>query len=58
VRTERVQKLVETLERKLAVYAEQATGVERDDRDVAHGWRQICTIEAKCAPPSPSPLTR
>jgi hypothetical protein len=28
------------------VYAEQATGLEAEDREVANGWRTICGIEA------------
>lgn len=36
--------LVVHLERKLAIFAEQATGP--DDLAVSRSWRQICAIEA------------
>ncbi|KDQ09706.1 hypothetical protein BOTBODRAFT_116749 [Botryobasidium botryosum FD-172 SS1] len=44
-REARVQKLVENLERKLAIYTESAYGV--GDRDVGRSWREICQIEAE-----------
>ncbi|KAA1470783.1 DnaJ-domain-containing protein [Dentipellis sp. KUC8613] len=44
-REERVQKLVENLERKLGIFTESATGP--DDRDVASSWRTICSLEAE-----------
>jgi curved DNA-binding protein CbpA len=44
IRAERVRKLVENLERKLAIFSESATGP--NDRDVISSWRQICLIEA------------
>ncbi|KAI6127120.1 DnaJ-domain-containing protein [Pisolithus sp. B1] len=43
-RAERVGKLVENLERKLAIFTESATGP--DDHDVANSWRQLCQMEA------------
>jgi hypothetical protein len=47
-----VDKLVENLERKLALFAEQARGPE--DAEVAGSFRQICQIEAKCVRPASS----
>jgi hypothetical protein len=44
-RKERVDKLVENLERKLAIFAEQAQGPE--DLEVGRSWRTICKIEAE-----------
>ncbi|EEB93196.1 hypothetical protein MPER_08183, partial [Moniliophthora perniciosa FA553] len=43
-RAERINKLVENLERKLSIFTESATGV--DDRDVTRSWRTICELEA------------
>ncbi|KAL4065560.1 X-domain of DnaJ-containing-domain-containing protein [Scleroderma yunnanense] len=43
-RAERVGKLVENLERKLAIFTESATGP--DDYEVTTSWRQICQMEA------------
>lgn len=44
-RTERVQKLVENLERKLSIFTESATGPY--DPDVTNSWRTICQLEAE-----------
>ncbi|KAF9270539.1 DnaJ-domain-containing protein [Marasmius fiardii PR-910] len=44
-RAERVNKLVENLERKLSIFTESATGV--DDQDVTRSWKTICEIEAE-----------
>ncbi|EIN04114.1 DnaJ-domain-containing protein [Punctularia strigosozonata HHB-11173 SS5] len=44
-RKERVDKLVDNLERKLAIFAEQAQGPE--DPEVTRSWRTICSIEAE-----------
>ncbi|KAG0704080.1 DnaJ-domain-containing protein [Suillus ampliporus] len=44
-RAERVQKLVENLERKLSIFTESTTGL--DDPDVSHSWRTICQLEAE-----------
>ncbi|TFK64456.1 DnaJ-domain-containing protein [Pluteus cervinus] len=44
-RAERVAQLVDTLNHKLGLFTEQATGPE--DRDVANSWRTICEIEAE-----------
>ncbi|ESK98220.1 chaperone regulator [Moniliophthora roreri MCA 2997] len=44
-RAERINKLVENLERKLSIFTESATGV--DDRDVTRSWRTICELEAE-----------
>ena len=46
-REERVAKLVETLARKLSIYAESATGV--NDGGVMSSWQTICQLEAECA---------
>ncbi|KAI6144371.1 DnaJ-domain-containing protein [Pisolithus tinctorius] len=43
-RAERVGKLVENLERKLAIFTESATGP--DDNNVVNSWRQLCQMEA------------
>jgi len=43
-REERVAKLVETLARKLSIFAESATGV--NDEEVTKSWRTICQLEA------------
>jgi hypothetical protein len=45
-REERVAKLVETLARKLSIFAESATGV--NDEEVTKSWRTICQLEAEC----------
>jgi hypothetical protein len=45
VRAERVQKLVDNLERKLGIFTESATGP--DDRDVSTSWRTICELETE-----------
>lgn len=45
VRAERVQKLVNNLERKLSIFTESATGPA--DRDVSRSWRTICELEAE-----------
>ncbi|KZT01856.1 DnaJ-domain-containing protein [Laetiporus sulphureus 93-53] len=45
VRAERVQKLVENLERKLGIFTESATGP--DDRQVTQSWRTICQLDAE-----------
>ncbi|KAF5313824.1 hypothetical protein D9619_013033 [Psilocybe cf. subviscida] len=44
-RAERVNKLVETLERKLSIFTESATGPE--DLDVSKSWKTICQLEAE-----------
>jgi len=44
-RAERVQKLVENLERKLSIFTESATGP--DDVEVSRSWRTICQLEAE-----------
>ncbi|KAG7099542.1 hypothetical protein E1B28_001376 [Marasmius oreades] len=44
-RAQRVNKLVENLERKLSIFTESATGV--DDQDVTRSWKTICEIEAE-----------
>ncbi|KAK7462901.1 DnaJ-like protein [Stygiomarasmius scandens] len=44
-RAERVNKLVENLERKLGIFTESATGV--NDRDVTQSFRTICELEAE-----------
>ncbi|KAG6889620.1 hypothetical protein C0992_004576 [Termitomyces sp. T32_za158] len=44
-RKERVQKLVENLERKLGIFTESAVGP--DDSDVTASWRTICELEAE-----------
>ncbi|KAL4244778.1 DnaJ domain-containing protein [Abortiporus biennis] len=43
-REERVQKLVENLERKLGIFSESATGP--DDPEVTQSYRTICQLEA------------
>ncbi|KAG6860464.1 hypothetical protein C0995_010818 [Termitomyces sp. Mi166 len=45
VRKERVQKLVENLERKLGIFTESAAGP--NDPDVTASWRTICELEAE-----------
>lgn len=45
VRQERVNKLVENMERKLSIFTESATGP--DDPDVSTSWRTICLLEAE-----------
>ncbi|KAG6840943.1 hypothetical protein C0991_003127 [Blastosporella zonata] len=45
VRRERIQKLVENLERKLGIFTESATGPT--DPDVSQSWRTICELEAQ-----------
>jgi len=45
VRAERVQKLVENLERKLGIFAESASSP--NDVDVTRSYRQICALEAE-----------
>ncbi|KIJ08176.1 hypothetical protein PAXINDRAFT_18665 [Paxillus involutus ATCC 200175] len=42
---ERVQKLVENLDRKLRIFTESVTGP--DDPDVTRSWRTICQLEAE-----------
>ncbi|KAG2072512.1 DnaJ-domain-containing protein [Suillus decipiens] len=44
-RAERVQKLVENLERKLSIFTESATGLY--DPEVTNSWRTICQLEAE-----------
>lgn len=44
-RKERVDKLVEQLERKLGIFAESATGP--NDPQVTQSYRQICQLEAE-----------
>ncbi|KAI0076667.1 DnaJ-domain-containing protein [Panus rudis PR-1116 ss-1] len=44
-RAERVQKLVENLERKLSIFTESATGP--NDREVSESFRTICQLEAE-----------
>ncbi|KAK0200399.1 X-domain of DnaJ-containing-domain-containing protein [Desarmillaria ectypa] len=44
-RAERVQKLVENLERKLGIFTESAIGP--NDTDVTRSWRTICQLEAE-----------
>ncbi|THU93533.1 DnaJ-domain-containing protein [Dendrothele bispora CBS 962.96] len=44
-RAERVNKLLENLERKLGIFTESATGV--NDRDVTKSFRTICELEAE-----------
>ncbi|KAJ7074539.1 DnaJ-domain-containing protein [Mycena amicta] len=43
-REERIQKLVDNLDRKLSIFTESATGP--NDREVANSWRTICALEA------------
>jgi hypothetical protein len=45
LRKERVQKLVDNLERKLGIFTESATGP--DDMDVTRSWRTISELEAE-----------
>ncbi|KIJ19717.1 hypothetical protein PAXINDRAFT_69259, partial [Paxillus involutus ATCC 200175] len=45
-RAERVQKLVENLDRKLSIFTESATGP--GDPDVSRSRRTICQLEAEC----------
>lgn len=45
VRAERVQKLVDNLERKLSIFTESATGP--NDRDVSQSWTTICELETE-----------
>lgn len=45
MRKERVQKLVDNLERKLGIFTESATGP--DDMDVTRSWRTISELEAE-----------
>ncbi|RDB22331.1 DnaJ-like protein 1 [Hypsizygus marmoreus] len=44
-RKDRVQKLVQNLERKLSIFTESATGP--NDPDVSSSWRTICELEAE-----------
>ncbi|KAJ3710891.1 X-domain of DnaJ-containing-domain-containing protein [Lentinula guzmanii] len=44
-RAERVEKLVENLERKLGIFTESATGI--NDEDVTRSWKEICKLEAQ-----------
>ena len=44
-RAERVNKLVENLQRKLGIFTESAVGP--DDPDVSSSWRTICQLEAE-----------
>ncbi|KAJ3783446.1 DnaJ-domain-containing protein [Lentinula aff. detonsa] len=44
-RAERVEKLVENLERKLGIFTESATGI--NDEDVTRSWKEICELEAQ-----------
>ncbi|KAH9475514.1 DnaJ-like protein 1 [Psilocybe cubensis] len=44
-RAERVNKLVENMERKLSIFTESASGP--DDPDVSNSWRTICQLEAE-----------
>ncbi|KAJ3711432.1 X-domain of DnaJ-containing-domain-containing protein [Lentinula guzmanii] len=44
-RAERVEKLVENLERKLGIYTESVTCI--NDEDVTRSWKEICEIEAQ-----------
>ncbi|KAG8949038.1 hypothetical protein FRC04_009112 [Tulasnella sp. 424] len=46
LREERVQKLVENLDRKLSIYVESVTGAPTD-AEVAKSWREICRLEAE-----------
>ncbi|KAI6012205.1 DnaJ-domain-containing protein [Pisolithus marmoratus] len=46
-RAERVGKLVENLERKLAIFTESASGP--DDLNVITSWRHLCQMEARHA---------
>lgn len=45
VRKQRVDKLVEVLERKLSIFTEGANGP--DDPQVTTSWRAICGLEAQ-----------
>ncbi|KAH9939664.1 DnaJ-domain-containing protein [Epithele typhae] len=45
VRTDRVNKLVESLDRKISIFTESATGA--DDRQVTDSFRTICKLEAE-----------
>jgi hypothetical protein len=45
VRAERVQKLVDNLERKLGIFTESATGP--GDLDVLNSWKTICELETE-----------
>ena len=47
-RAERVEKLVEHLERKLGIFAESATSPS--DLDVTQSYRTICQLEAEYVP--------
>ncbi|KAJ3783442.1 X-domain of DnaJ-containing-domain-containing protein, partial [Lentinula aff. detonsa] len=44
-RAERVEKLVENLERKLGIFTESATGI--NDEDVTRSWKETCELEAQ-----------
>lgn len=44
-RADRVNKLVENMERKLSIFTESATGP--GDPDVSQSWRTICELEAE-----------
>ena len=46
VREERVSKLFENLERKVAIFTEIAAGP--NDRDMLNGYKQMCELEAEC----------
>ncbi|KAJ7076539.1 X-domain of DnaJ-containing-domain-containing protein [Mycena belliarum] len=45
VRQERIQKLVDNLDRKLSIFTESATGP--NDPDVTSSWKTICALEAE-----------
>ncbi|KAF8633783.1 hypothetical protein AX15_001256 [Amanita polypyramis BW_CC] len=44
-REERISKLVDNLDRKLAIFTESASGP--NDREVTNSWKKICQLEAE-----------
>jgi hypothetical protein len=44
-RKQRIDKLVQVLERKLGIFTESANGP--DDPEVTTSWRAICSLEAQ-----------
>lgn len=44
-----MQKLVDTLQHKLGIFTENATGP--NDTEVMESWRTICSLEAESVPP-------
>ena len=43
-----MQKLVDTLQHKLGIFTENATGP--NDTEVMESWRTICSLEAESVP--------